>query len=106
MAREKLRQIRAKKRAKRMAKDEAYAEHIRKRESEMETAETEEVLQVDPELVLPETETLQRTETEKIKVAAQSTPKKLKKKQLRKLAATRSALVPNSDGRSMGMDVE
>ncbi|KAG9016859.1 ATPase-activating ribosome biosynthesis protein [Tulasnella sp. JGI-2019a] len=104
VTREKLRQIRAKKRAKRMAKDKAYAEHIRKRESEIETAEAEEILQLDPELVQPETETLERTEKEKIKVAAQSAPKKLKKKQLRKLVAA-SALVP-SDGQNMGMDVE
>ncbi|KAG8865201.1 ATPase-activating ribosome biosynthesis protein [Tulasnella sp. 330] len=106
VAREKLRQIRAKKRAKRIAKDEAYAEHIRKRESEMETAEAEEIIPVDPELLQPETETLERTETEKIKVASQSTPRKLKKKQLRMLAATKSALVPNLDGQSMGMDIE
>jgi len=100
VAREKLRQIRAKKRAKRVARDDAYAEYIKNRESAMETEEA--IVQVDPELVQPETETVAKKE--KIKVAAQSAPKKMKKKQLRKLAAS-SALIP-SEGQSMGMEVE
>lgn len=87
-----------------MAKDEAYAEFIKKRESQMEeTTEMEETVQLDPELVQPEiTETV--VEKEKIKVSTKSTPKLHKKKQLRKLAAS-SALVP-SDGQRMGMEVE
>lgn len=100
VAREKLRQIRAKKRAKRMAKDEAYAEYIKNRDNQMEDVETAATIQVDPELVQPEKETSER---EKIRIVAESAPKMHKKKQLRKLGAA-MALVP-SEGRGMGMEV-
>lgn len=103
MAREKLRLVRAKKRAARNAKDEAYYEFIKKRDAEMELEDQE--VQVDVDLVQPETVEV----TEKVKEKVSARPAKTKRLKLRKSLGggdgAHSALVP-SDGRTMGMEVE
>ncbi|KAG8914424.1 ATPase-activating ribosome biosynthesis protein [Tulasnella sp. 408] len=106
VAREKLRLVRAKKRAARKAKDEAYEEYIKKRDAEMELEDQE--VQVDVDLVQPETVEVMEKVKEKI-TASSSKPAKTKKLKLRKSLGggdgAPSALVP-SEGRTMGMEVE
>ncbi len=102
VAREKLRLVRAKKRATRKAKDSAYYEFIKKRDAEMEL---EDDVQVDVDLVQPDTVT--EHVKEKITISTKP-PTKSKKLKLRKSLGgdgAPSALMP-SEGRSMGMEVE
>ena len=102
VAREKLRLLRAKKREARIAKDEAYAQFIRQRESERQTEEGVTIDQVDTELIQPEEVVQREAVREKIRVRSTTTTgaQKVRTKKLSK-----SALLP-SGGRSMGMDVE
>lgn len=114
VARDKLRTIRAKKRALRNAKDKAYAEFIAKRDGK--TVETADVVEekeqtevmVDVDLVQPEVQVEEvKTVRQKILVPKGQLARQLEKKKSRRLAKSSapSALVPG-EGRSMGMELD